>query len=539
MVAPDPETTANNKSMDEGGATEDVPKRANGVANAVDGINEGQAEYSGSNEEMVDKRQSSNDISPTLKAHEIPTETKNKVKKISKSEEFEEMCLMAMTDPAACASGLAQLVKGDLDAMVEFANVCTRGLVGLVGSKKQMKAVAGHLLDAVLAKNENHVLALCAKGEWYLPKDYVGCEDNNTPMWMLEEAYQYFLRADNLGSREGRFLRGRWLVVMTHHHKSNTKSRQGHSFVEQAAEAGLARAYVFLAQCLEFAGKRGWGLREKLLDKKLVVRYYRKAAELGDGDALNDMGSCYATGYGGLPHDFDAAASYYVKAIEAGCLTAFDNLGTHYELGMSGKALERVDFAKAMYYYRQGARLRCSRCACNIAAAYEEGMGDLIAKNPVKAERYYKYCILLAEDESNALMASRALKDLVGLYIARIKLNSGRSWCVDATKTKLREWLGERMMVGTLSEVDSCLEEAVRKGDANRCIALLGGCNGELVYEAACVVFRDAVKAVREKGEVGVECRERIRHMFGTCAKEVIANVVREGRAKRSRISRD
>lgn len=521
------------------GATDangNVLVKSNGTPKAGNTINDNNENCNVPANKIISDNVTPNTDNVLLEPSEISQSVKDTVRKLTMTDEFIGICSMALTDPTACALRMKQIVKDDANAMVEIANVCAHDTsIGHVGTRKQIKSVAKRLVDMVLEKDENHVLAIISKGEMLIPRHHIWSGDDSTPLWICEEAFELFCKADKLGSREGRFLRGRWLVAMSAHHKCQEKTNLGRQLVEQAANAGCARAYTFLAQCLEFAGKYGWGKKNGVVDKELIIEYYRKAADLGDGDAMNDMGSSYATGYGGLPHDFDAAASYYLAAIKSGCLTAFDNLGTHYEAGMSGEAVEKINYEKAWHYYKMGAKKRCSKCAYNMAAAYEEGMGEIVPKNSIIAEQYYKYCIILAEEDNDAAMANRALKDLVALYIARIKLNMDGDICVRDTRKRLRDWLSERMIAGTLNDVDRCLEKAVRIGNETCCIDMLGECNGIAVYNAAKRIVAQATNRVAEKQELGLRNRKQIRHMFGNCAKLVVARCVREGSAKRRR----
>lgn len=155
-------------------------------------------------------------------------------------------------------------------------------------------------------------------------------------------------------------------------HGDVARGEAGKKTIVEAAKRDCARAIVHLAKCYEHPDR--FALlsfesdlpKDELTREKFILEYYFRAAELGDPDALNDVGSSHATGYGGLPFDFDRAVVYYVRAINAGSKHAFDNLGAHYETGMNGHGKDRVDCNKAVYYYRQGARMRCPKCAYNL-----------------------------------------------------------------------------------------------------------------------------------------------------------------------------
>ena len=454
-------------------------------------------------------------------------------KQVTDSVIFEKACFVAAKDPTACANRLINLADGSIDALLEFANILVKGPVGIVGSRRQLRATAMQLIDKVLEMDENHVLALCMKGEMLMPKRFFGTGHANTPNSIMKLAYAYFTKADLLGSREGRFLRGRWLMTMMSIHQSAAKRREGKRYVDEAAMAGHARAYVFKAQMLEFPDNYGWDGTVKASDRQMIVKWYMKAAEMGNGEALNDVGSSYASSFGGLPSDFDAAVKYYVRAIKAGCLTAFENLGTHYETGMSGIALDRIDYRKALHYYRAGMQMRCAKCAFNMASAYDEGLGDVVAKNFDLAEKYYKHCMLLAYDEEDEGMKLKATKALVAMYVTCLKLSEPGSEAVQLYMDKLRVWLNKRMLAGTLAQVNKCLAAAVDSGEVVDLEELLGSGGARELLNAGMIIAEE-VRVCLDELDEGV--KTRLKHMFGASADEVEMRL-KKARAIRRRVS--
>jgi hypothetical protein len=76
------------------------------------------------------------------------------------------------------------------------------------------------------------------------------------------------------------------------------------------------------------------------------VKWYRKAAEQGDADALNNLGVMYDNGRG-VPQDHAEAVKWYRKAAEQGFVSALNNLGVMYDLG---KGVPQ-DHAEAYIWY--------------------------------------------------------------------------------------------------------------------------------------------------------------------------------------------
>lgn len=452
--------------------------------------------------------------------------------------DFEAACKLAAVDHAAAARRLAEYAKPvGASALVEFATLCLTGPVGLVGSRRALRATAILLLDMVLDSEPTHAVALCRKGEALLPPKHTGKADVDTPMYVLKEAYAHFCKAADTGNLEGKFLKGRWLITMSLVHKHSARAIEGRKLVRECAEKGVARALVFLAQCYEFPGRFSPVAFAKdvpsgrLARERVILDLYMRAAELGDADALNDVGSSYATSYAGLPPDFDAAVRYYIRAIQAGSLHAFDNLGTHYETGMSSMYPDRIDNAKALHYYQRGASLRCAKCCANLASAYEEGLPGVLRRDTAKAEQYYRHTVFLADDDNDALAASRALKDLVALYVARIKMNPPGSDCVRVTMKKLDMWLPRPMIAATLADVDKAIVVAVR-GKTKQIVDLLGEFNGTQVSEYA----KQLVERVRRNEEGASESDTRnLDHVFGSYSSDILRSANRRNSAKRKR----
>ena len=78
--------------------------------------------------------------------------------------------------------------------------------------------------------------------------------------------------------------------------------------------------------------------------------WYQKAAEQGDTTAQNNLGVCYANGYG-IDQDQTKKIFWYRKAADQSCAIAQNNLGWCYE---NGGGVEK-DPALAVYWYYKAA----------------------------------------------------------------------------------------------------------------------------------------------------------------------------------------
>lgn len=355
--------------------------------------------------------------------------------------------------------------RGHVDSMMALADLYFSGKVAKAGSLRQHQRAALLWWEKVLVEDPKHVDAMCKKGEALFQISGSTCSE------LLQSSYDLFDKAASLGSKLANFLKGRWLVLMAPSHCDAKRALQGRKLVEQAAHLhGLARAYVFLGHCYEFPQDYTPAVFDAPDDKKarenLILSMYQKAAELGDPDGLNDIGSCHATGYGSIKKSFDLAVQYYSRAIKAGSLDAYDNLGTHYETGMNGAAPDRIDVEKALHYYRLGAARRCPKCALNLGTAYEEGMEtksgtSVLKRDPGKAEKYFMHAIGLGNDRNDVQTVERARKDLAALLLTRLKLAPNGSSAARVARERLYLIMEDSVFHLTLRDVDTAIVSAV------------------------------------------------------------------------------
>ena len=81
-------------------------------------------------------------------------------------------------------------------------------------------------------------------------------------------------------------------------------------------------------------------------DEEIIKRTMERV-EVGDAQAMYQLGCCYADGVYGLPQDYAKALELYHRAGELGSALALNNIGTAYNLG---EGVER-DVKKAMHYF--------------------------------------------------------------------------------------------------------------------------------------------------------------------------------------------
>lgn len=85
-------------------------------------------------------------------------------------------------------------------------------------------------------------------------------------------------------------------------------------------------------------------------DYAKAAKYYRKAAELGDGDAQMRLGYCYAAGEG-VEKDYTEAVKWFCKSAEQEYSYAQFNMGWAYEFG---QGVEK-NLSEAKKWYQKAA----------------------------------------------------------------------------------------------------------------------------------------------------------------------------------------
>ena len=93
----------------------------------------------------------------------------------------------------------------------------------------------------------------------------------------------------------------------------------------KAADKGNTDAMYKLGDCFY----NGWGVEE---DDEEAFKWYRKAADKGNAYAMYKLGQCYYYGRG-VENDREEAVKWYRKAAEQGNADAMNELGNCYHLG--------------------------------------------------------------------------------------------------------------------------------------------------------------------------------------------------------------
>ncbi|GAQ84096.1 hypothetical protein KFL_001760050 [Klebsormidium nitens] len=117
-------------------------------------------------------------------------------------------------------------------------------------------------------------------------------------------------------------------------------------------------------------------------DEELAAQY-QQAADLGDAEAMTDLGMCYMK-ESGVEKDEKKAAALFQQAADLGYARAMTNLGNCYR---TGTGVEK-DEAKAVALLRRAADLGNTRAMFNLGVCYANGMG--VEKNEAEAVALYQ-----------------------------------------------------------------------------------------------------------------------------------------------------
>ena len=128
-----------------------------------------------------------------------------------------------------------------------------------------------------------------------------------------------------------------------------------------------------------------WGDRTmdgKALNYEKAAYWYLKAAEQGNGSAMNNLANCYKHG-NGVEKDSIKAVEWYKKSAQQGAPWAQHNLAICYEKGEG----VRRNYRSAIKWYTKAAEQGAVLSQFNLAACYEEGQG--VEKDIRKAIYWY------------------------------------------------------------------------------------------------------------------------------------------------------
>ncbi|HBP18887.1 MAG TPA: hypothetical protein DEA08_14015 [Planctomycetes bacterium] len=165
---------------------------------------------------------------------------------------------------------------------------------------------------------------------------------------------------------------------------------------ERAAELGDEGAMASLGEAY-LSRERG------IYDLERSLSWWRKAALAGDADATSWLGHAYLRGKH-VPRNPQAAVRLLRQAAARGDTDSLVTLGVAYENG----ALLPKDFDKAVGCYSQAAERKNARGMYNLALCYRDGIG--VTRNLPRARAWLQRCIETTEDEAVRSLAEKKLR---------------------------------------------------------------------------------------------------------------------------------
>ena len=157
-----------------------------------------------------------------------------------------------------------------------------------------------------------------------------------------------------------------------------------------------------------------------------LVQRTTKRVEVGDANAIFNLGVCYSTGVYGLPQDYEKAFELYHRAGELGYASAYYNIGNAY---YNGRGVERNE-KKAEHYYEQAA------IRGDEMARYNLGNSELRAGNWDRALKHY---MIAAGDGDND-----SVKNILQLYKLSLATKEDYAKALLAYQTYLDEIRSEQ-----------------------------------------------------------------------------------------------
>ncbi len=240
------------------------------------------------------------------------------------------------------------------------------------------------------------------------------------------------------------------------------------------AEAGDVEAMIRVAFAILHGNKT-----EKLQPEEAErgIRYYKKAAALGDRSAMLDLGACYMDGRG-VEKDVQEAIRWYEKGWDPddpdacfclGCVNRYDYLNGGEEVPSS--ETERI--TKAVQYFKRGAELLNSDCLYELGELYFSGIGV-----PDDKKKAFELFMEAFEERDTDVLSDRGLRIYLRLAECR---HYGIGTEVDLGDAlnyirMFREEARRRVPAGEI-EADCVIEEAEKEWIAlnNDIDAVFGG----------------------------------------------------------------
>jgi uncharacterized protein len=172
----------------------------------------------------------------------------------------------------------------------------------------------------------------------------------------LEEAERWYLKGIAAGDPEAYYYLAKLYL-------NNNQLREGLDCVQRGIDAGSPECHMLLGNMYS----DGWGVEQ---DYKLSLHWLNLAAQMGQADALNNVGLAYRLGLGVVP-DHARALKIYLEAAAAGSSVAMFNVGSCYREGIGTK----IDEKQAAHWIKKSAQEGYVEAKYHYGILLMEGFG--------------------------------------------------------------------------------------------------------------------------------------------------------------------
>ncbi len=248
------------------------------------------------------------------------------------------------------------------------------------------------------------------------------------------------------------------------------------------AHQGNTSAMVILGECYE----NGAGVEQ---DSALALQWFRKAADLGDGDGLLRMSRYYLRGTL-LPKDTARYFAIRKELADKGHPNALAALATAYEYGYGCKA----DTAKSIELNEEAVKKGAMWGYENMAVNYYYGLGNL-AMDKKKAVAYFEKAIKMGSTTGYDYLARYYITEKEDTKKAWKYVNEGVKWHDPDAITLAAQMLA----LGTGVEQDEARAQKMMDSlcAKNPSLWYSHSLAGELYMYPTNVGLRDSMKAIR------------------------------------------
>ena len=133
-------------------------------------------------------------------------------------------------------------------------------------------------------------------------------------------------------------------------------------------------------------------------DYDKAVPLFQKAADMGNAEAMVELGDCYFDG-NGVSENKAEGVKWYKKAAELGDEVAQNNMGYAYQHGEGVKQ----DLAKAKEWYEKAAKQGNANATSNLGTLYRDGLG--VPKDLAKAKELFTKAVGLGSERAKEHLA--------------------------------------------------------------------------------------------------------------------------------------